>query len=348
MSNNEADRLAEQITTLADELTQNFGGGGWGFNRAQRIAEDLRALAALAKQQAPEATEQRQALAEAIRRMDLARDILTDGNPRPDCNWGLLATEDLRAALTTHEANVPGAVKIGVHQHRHGGYDTADEAIAALSSTPEATAEPAAVPVGDLAKLLLDTWKRVDPKSNVALYPESYVANFADMARAVLAAQGTQKATNAAAPAMAVNAICWRDPAPNASVPMAPSGPSITIQVGHHATPPKAEATQAAAGGEPDLRPILIRLLTALRPKFGAVGTRDVDVAAEQGAVDKAIAALTPPSPAQSPKQPAQAEPMSDAKIDEIFDAHNEAPTMSYRYLVARAILAEAGIKEKP
>jgi hypothetical protein len=58
----------------------------------------------------------------------------------------------------------------------------------------EATAEPAAVPVGDLAKLLLDTWKRVDPKSNVALYPESYVANFADMARAVLAAQGTQKA----------------------------------------------------------------------------------------------------------------------------------------------------------
>jgi len=45
-----------------------------------------------------------------------------------------------------------------------------------------------ALDVDTLAKILLDEWCRVDPKSNVAMYPVSYVATFADMARAVLAA----------------------------------------------------------------------------------------------------------------------------------------------------------------
>lgn len=40
--------------------------------------------------------------------------------------------------------------------------------------------------VDRIAQLLLDTWIKVDPKSNVALHPASYVATFADMARAVL------------------------------------------------------------------------------------------------------------------------------------------------------------------
>ena len=38
---------------------------------------------------------------EALARMDRARSILTGGNPRPDCNWGMLDTSDLRAALAT-------------------------------------------------------------------------------------------------------------------------------------------------------------------------------------------------------------------------------------------------------
>jgi hypothetical protein len=37
-------------------------------------------------------------LARAIERMDRARNILTDGNPRPECNWGMLDTSDLKAA----------------------------------------------------------------------------------------------------------------------------------------------------------------------------------------------------------------------------------------------------------
>lgn len=36
-------------------------------------------------------------LEKALARMDRARDILTDGYPRPDCNWGILDTSDLRA-----------------------------------------------------------------------------------------------------------------------------------------------------------------------------------------------------------------------------------------------------------
>lgn len=36
---------------------------------------------------------------EAITRMDKARDVLTDGYPRPDCNWGMLDASDLRRRL---------------------------------------------------------------------------------------------------------------------------------------------------------------------------------------------------------------------------------------------------------
>ena len=41
-------------------------------------------------------------------------------------------------------------------------------------------------PVNDLAILLMVEWGSVDPRSSVAQHPASYVANFADMARAVL------------------------------------------------------------------------------------------------------------------------------------------------------------------
>ena len=36
---------------------------------------------------------------DAITRMDKARDVLTDGYPRPDCNWGMLDASDLRRRL---------------------------------------------------------------------------------------------------------------------------------------------------------------------------------------------------------------------------------------------------------
>jgi hypothetical protein len=44
-------------------------------------------------------TIERKALEAALERMDRARAILTDNNPRPECNWGMLDTSDLRAAL---------------------------------------------------------------------------------------------------------------------------------------------------------------------------------------------------------------------------------------------------------
>lgn len=44
-------------------------------------------------------------LAVALERMDRARAILTGGNPRPDCNWGMLDTADLRTASS--EAAAP-------------------------------------------------------------------------------------------------------------------------------------------------------------------------------------------------------------------------------------------------
>lgn len=38
-------------------------------------------------------------LIDALTRMDRARAILTENNPRPDCNWGMLDTSDIRVAL---------------------------------------------------------------------------------------------------------------------------------------------------------------------------------------------------------------------------------------------------------
>lgn len=36
---------------------------------------------------------------DAAGRMDRARDILTDGKPRPECNWGMLDASGIRALL---------------------------------------------------------------------------------------------------------------------------------------------------------------------------------------------------------------------------------------------------------
>jgi hypothetical protein len=44
-------------------------------------------------------TNEQTVLSEALDRMDRARSILTDDNPRPECNWGMLDTSDLRARL---------------------------------------------------------------------------------------------------------------------------------------------------------------------------------------------------------------------------------------------------------
>lgn len=41
------------------------------------------------------------ALQDAVTRMDRTRDILTDGKPTPQCNWGMLDTNTLRAALAS-------------------------------------------------------------------------------------------------------------------------------------------------------------------------------------------------------------------------------------------------------
>lgn len=42
----------------------------------------------------------REAAQAAMERMERARNVLTDGNPRPECNWAMLDTTELRAALS--------------------------------------------------------------------------------------------------------------------------------------------------------------------------------------------------------------------------------------------------------
>ena len=45
-----------------------------------------------------------EALQSAITRMDRARRILTDNNPRPECNWAMLDADDIRPALAAFNA----------------------------------------------------------------------------------------------------------------------------------------------------------------------------------------------------------------------------------------------------
>jgi len=63
---------------------------------------------------------------------------------------------------------------------------------AALVPQPDhaskAVEEPAALTANQMAEIMMAEWKRVDPKSNIAQHMTSYVATFADMARAVVAA----------------------------------------------------------------------------------------------------------------------------------------------------------------
>ena len=63
-----------------------------------------------------------------------------------------------------------------------------ERARAALAPKQDEVPEAAIGEVDRIAKVLMETWYRVDPKSDVTLYPASFVANFADMARAVIAA----------------------------------------------------------------------------------------------------------------------------------------------------------------
>lgn len=49
----------------------------------------------------------RELLEDAWKRMDRARDLLTDGNPRYECNWGMLDTKLDRAALSESKKDLP-------------------------------------------------------------------------------------------------------------------------------------------------------------------------------------------------------------------------------------------------
>jgi hypothetical protein len=46
--------------------------------------------------------------------------------------------------------------------------------------------------VNRIAELLIDAWNKADPKSSVALHPTSYVATFADMAKAIIKDRNTR------------------------------------------------------------------------------------------------------------------------------------------------------------
>jgi hypothetical protein len=88
----------------AEELASYFD----NFKKSSHALQDGTPLHIAAKEhlRAIDASHQRlkEALEDAKARMDRARDILTDGKPRPECNWGMLDTNNLIAALEQAKA----------------------------------------------------------------------------------------------------------------------------------------------------------------------------------------------------------------------------------------------------
>lgn len=60
--------------------------------------------------------------------------------------------------------------------------------------------------------------------------------------------------------------------------------------------PDTVRTVYSAPPTRPDVGDDLVELLRSIRPEFGAVGSRDVDVRAQQQRIDKAIALLAPQS----------------------------------------------------
>lgn len=56
-----------------------------------------------------------------------------------------------------------------------------------MNTEPARRAEPTEEQVNEVARVLKAAWDKAEPEHGVTLYPASYMATFADMARAVLA-----------------------------------------------------------------------------------------------------------------------------------------------------------------
>lgn len=86
--------------------------GGYTAHAHQHGNTEAEALAAWNRRASPRAEavsdeRVRELLEDAWKRMDRARDLLTDGNPRYECNWGMLDTKLDRAALSESKKDLP-------------------------------------------------------------------------------------------------------------------------------------------------------------------------------------------------------------------------------------------------
>jgi hypothetical protein len=150
-------------TELTDEQCPDCGGkrtrdtlfGAAGWNCPQCGFETLAAPQApaappadwsdgpLSKRAAPPV-----ALVEAWERMDRARNILTDGNPRPECNWGMLDTSEDRKAFAA--LSQPAAESEAAKNERAGLCPHAWQR-ESCSHCKEAAAESPAAPIAWLS-----------------------------------------------------------------------------------------------------------------------------------------------------------------------------------------------------
>lgn len=96
----EASKLADWLNSLAapEAWWTKLNDAATMLRHQASEIEGLRSLKAAQPARVVEA------LRDAIERMDRARMILTDGQPRPDCNWGMLNTADLVGWISTPPA----------------------------------------------------------------------------------------------------------------------------------------------------------------------------------------------------------------------------------------------------
>lgn len=120
--------FAKPYPSQADQWREWHGSITWVYNPftgARRSAQDIRSdtfglliTSSLLPQQGGEQTASAHisALLDlALVRMDRARRLLTDGNPSPECNWGMLDTSDLVEARAAVLPQVGEAKPVAAH-----------------------------------------------------------------------------------------------------------------------------------------------------------------------------------------------------------------------------------------
>jgi hypothetical protein len=103
---------SDRLHNICEGIARDADGSEWSREEWERLDAEMAELKAANKTLTAERDALYKALKDATIRMDRARDILTDGKPTPQCNWGVLDTypqhKALAARIQAHKPAIEG------------------------------------------------------------------------------------------------------------------------------------------------------------------------------------------------------------------------------------------------